>query len=142
MSDDLSPILRRALQEAEEDLAGSPHGELSLARRRRLWEELGAGMAGYGTLGHRRRSVLDLLTVEHVKPIWDAAYPGDGAVDEVIDAAREVLDGEQSVEWATRLQSRAWVAFLDRMSADQKFSAGDVGQAVCAALSTAAHDKP
>ncbi|MGH9281181.1 MAG: Imm5 family immunity protein, partial [Acidimicrobiales bacterium] len=106
------------------------------------WEELGAGTAGYGTLGHRRRSVLDLLAVERVKPIWNAAYPGDGAVDEVIDAARKVLDGEQSAEWATQLQSRTWVALLDRMSADQKFSAGDVGQAVCAALSTAAHDKP
>lgn len=141
MSAELPATLNHALQKAEKALGNSGEGELALPHRRRIWEALGEGAAGFGSPGHRRRTTLDLITVEHVKPVWDTTYPSDGSVDEVIDAARQVLDARQSIQWADDLQGRAWVAFLDRMNADHQFLAGYVGNAACTTLFTAAHDK-
>lgn len=133
--------LRAALQDAEEALDGSETGDLPLAHRRRVWQALGEGTEGYGSAGHRRRTMLDLITVEHVKPIWNAAYPSDGAVDEVLDGARQVLEGTRSAQWAYGLKGGAWTEFINRMGEDHRFAAGYVGSAACAALFTAAHDK-
>ncbi|MGH9277707.1 MAG: Imm5 family immunity protein [Acidimicrobiales bacterium] len=141
MSADLPEGLRRALRDAEVDLARSEHGELSLIHRRRLWEALGDEGGLRGSPGHRRRTNLDLLTVEGVKPIWEMTYPSDPAVDDVLAAAREVLDGKQTTAWADDRQSRAQVAFQNRMSADRQFAAGYVGNAATTALSTATRDK-
>ncbi len=141
MSVDIPVALQLALDEAEESIAASPEGELALPYRRRIWDALGEGTEGHGSRGHRRRTALDLLTVERVQPIWDQTYPDDPSVAEVIDAARQVLDGRQSVDWADDLRGRAWVSFLNRMNADHQFPAGYVGAAATAALSTAARDK-
>lgn len=133
--------LRQALQEAEEALDASETGDLSLPHRRRVWAALGEGTEGYGSPGHRRRTTLDLITVEHVKPIWEVTYPSDPSVDDVLDGARQVLEGRQSAQWAHDLKGRAWTEFINRMGADHEFPAGHVGTAACAALFTAAQDK-
>ena len=142
MSPELPADRRGVLRQAEEALDASEHGELPLAHRRRIWEALGqAPEGGHGSPGHRRRTILDLITVEHVKPLWDRTYPSDGTVEELIDAARQVLDDRHPPEWADELQSRRWVEITDRMGEDHQLVAGYVGTAACCALSTAAHDK-
>ena len=141
MSAELPADLRRVLGQAEEALDASEPGELPLPERRRIWDELGQGPEDRGSPGHRRRTILDLIAVEHVKPLWDRAYPSDGTVQELLDAARQVLDGRQPAEWADELHSRRWVEITDRMGEDHQFVAGYVGTAACCALSTAAHDK-
>lgn len=133
--------LRQALEDAERGLAGAPGGQLPLRLRRAIWKALGDDGPTPGSSGHRRRATLDLLAAEQVKPVWEQAYPSDPAVDEVLDAARQVLAGERSVQSADDFGGRAQVQFLDRMSKDEQYAAGCVGYAACAALFTAAHDR-
>lgn len=81
------------------------------------------------------------MTVEHVKAVWAITCPTGPAADDVLEAARAVLDGRVSSDEADDRQGRALVAFPDRMSSDGEFAAGYAGNAACTALSTATHDK-
>lgn len=136
MSKELSSNLKGALEAAEEALQGSPTGELELRFRRAVWDALDDGPTGPGTPGHRRRTVLDLRTVEHVKHVWERAYPSDLAVERVLEAARQVLAGERSPQWGDETMDAAWVAFLGRDEGDPGFLARSVGRAACVALFT------
>lgn len=142
MTADLPPPLQRAVHDAASALEAAPPGHLSLRHRRRIWEALGElGGTHRPTPGHRRRAMLDLLTVEHVKPVWDEAYPGDPAVDEVLDAARRALSEGPPHDEGLELASRADIEFVDRPDDDVGFGPGYVGQGACAALMTAIGDK-
>ena len=136
MTGDLPAPLRAALEQAQAALDASSTGHLPLRARRPIWEALGPAPPG-----HHRRAVLDLLAIEHVKPVWDEAYAGDPAVDRVLDAARRALADGPPHDDARKLAVRADVDFLDRGDAERGFGPGYVGQGACTALWTAIGDK-
>ncbi|MGH9277703.1 MAG: Imm5 family immunity protein [Acidimicrobiales bacterium] len=140
MREELPAELREALAVARRVLAESPTGELPLSVRRAIWDALGEAPMP-GSAGHRRRAALDLLAAERVKPVWESAYPTDPTVDEVLDASRQVAQGERPAPWADDIANRAEVHVLDLTSADRQFNAGSAGDAAVAALYAAAHDR-
>ncbi len=109
---------------AREELMRDPTGELPLFCRKQLWLAMGPldgpeDDAPF-TKGHLRRGQLFVACVEHVLPLWVAAYPEHIGPQIMLKLARKVLDGTLDPDRADKPRDTFWTE-LDSWDDDEDY---------------------
>jgi len=133
--------LRRITKDALVAVRRHPKHDLNLGYRCAIWAALGLSTSkAMNKSGHKRRTILAMLTVKRVLPIWDRAFPNDKTPHRILNKVEQILKGTANVQIAARDVDRYWT-FMDNLAykTDNNKSVM-VGYSAVKALTTALWD--
>ena len=95
--------------------------------------------------GHKRRTVLAFLTVQHVLPLWEKARPHDDTPHQILGKVEQVMSsweaGSFDLQSVQREAGEYWT-YMDNVALEsQGKDAVEVGYAAVEALHTAVADE-
>src|ERR1019366_29473 len=135
-----STQLTQALELAGVALKANDNGELALPLRKRLWSAMGPREADGARAilgpGLQRRTTLAILTVRHVLPIWETAFPTNHKPEWMLAVAQEYLDQLTDFQTVRGLNNLFW-SELDCLGS----VAVAVGYAAAQSVTTALSDE-
>jgi immunity protein Imm5 of predicted polymorphic toxin system len=111
-----SPIAR-VINASLAAVRADAHHHLELGPRQTVLAALGPALdpsLPFGGRGHQRRTLLDIATVQHILPLWQAVWPDDDSPQEVLAEADHALRGAAGT--ADEVRSRIlwlWTVFDD-----------------------------
>lgn len=117
-----------------------PQHDLPLGYRHAIYAQIGGplGMCQDNT-AHKRRTVLALLTVQHVLPIWEKARPNDKTPHNLLGKVEQVLAG---ISQSTEEEVGEFWSYMDGVAAETEGGPPvGVGYAAVEALHTAVADE-
>lgn len=109
--------LGSAIQAAQAALSNDPNSHLELRHRQPIMAAMGPKMdtsRTNGGGGYQRRTHLDLLTVRHVLPLWQALWPNNHTPQDLLSQADGLRGGTQAQRDAAYQDIReCWTVFND-----------------------------
>lgn len=101
MSNTLSPHLIHELEIAHASLGNHPQFDLTIGHRYAIYRAMGDTLPSIpkeDRLGHLRRILLGLITVQHVLPIWEQALPDNALPHNAMKEVIAILEEPQKME--------------------------------------------
>jgi len=138
--------LRRVIKDALNVVEHHPEHDLPLGYRHAIYAKLGPRLeVSRNNAGHKRRTVLAFLTVQHVLPLWEKARPHDDTPHQILAKVEQVMSsweaGSLDLQSVQREAGEFWT-YMDNVALE---SSGkdvvEVGYAAVEALHTAVADE-
>jgi Immunity protein Imm5 len=111
------PPISQVINDSLAAVRADAHHHLELGARQTVLAALGPALdpsVPFGGRGHQRRTMLDITTVQHILPLWQAVWPDDDSPQEVLAEADHALRGTASAEEDVRSSILwLWTVFDD-----------------------------